>query len=182
MIQALVNKISHTNWSYAMGGRINLIDKMVETPTTTSIESLGTVYYAMTYPYLLFKLESQFTKKTKVFTRTSFNPACGINVNSIDRWVYASWYYQTNPDAVEDLSAGKILVGNNDFPLGFYNLTIYETDTNGELDPDNAKSTLYNGIVNMHPVTSDSASNFEEVQYNEYTTNDSDTENVYLTN
>ena len=182
MIQAPINKISHTNWSYVMGGRINLRDKMVETPIVASAEVLGTLYYSLTYPYLLFKLESQFTKKTKIFTRTSFSPIVGINVNSFDRWVYTTWYYQTNPDAVEDLSAGKILVGTNDFPLGFYNLTIYETDTNGELDPDNAKSTLYNGIVNMHPVTNDSASNFEEVQYNEYTTNDSDTENVYLTN
>tara|TARA_R100000781_G_scaffold24135_3_gene17881 strand:+ start:2312 stop:2860 length:549 start_codon:yes stop_codon:yes gene_type:complete len=182
MIQALVNKMAATSWSYTMGGRINLRDKMVETPTTTSTESLGTVYYAMTYPYLLFKLESQFTKKTKIFTRTSFNPACGINVNSIDRWVYASWYYQTNPDAVEDLSAGKIKVGDKDFPLGFYNVTIYETDTNGELNPDNAKSVLYNGVVNMHPVTAIGASNFEESQYSEYTNNDSDTEAVYLTN
>ena len=80
------------------------------------------------------------------------------------------------------MSAGEILVGNDQFPLGFYDITIYETETDGELNPDNAKATLYNGILNMTASTIDAAKNFEEVQYTEYTTNDSENESVYLTN
>ena len=83
--------------------------------------------------------------------------------------------------SVTNLSTGDILVGNTDFPLGFYKLTVYEMETNDDLNPDNAKAVLYNGIVNMYGQTA-TTNNFEEVQYNEYTTNDSENESVYLTN
>ena len=106
----------------------------------------------------------------------------GVNLNKYKRQVTFAFKYNTNPAATEDLSAGEVIVGTDEFPLGFYNITIYETETDGELNPDNAKSVVYNGLLNMRPVDTDTSSNFEEVQYKEYTTNDSENESVYLTN
>ena len=173
-----------TNWNFRMGGRINISDKILLTSVINAVTIGETTYYFMAFPYLLFKLESQLTKKTKIFTRGSgLQFPCGVNINSFERWVELSWYYNT-PDAnvVEDLTTGKIIVGNDNYPLGFYNLTIYEMATSDDLNPNNAISTVYNGLVNMNPNTIPGVdSNFQEVQYNDYTNNDADTESVYIT-
>jgi len=94
-----------------------------------------------------------------------------------------AYSYSVNPDSTEDLSRAEILVGTDEFPLGFYNMTIYQIDTQGELDPANATATLYSGLLNM--TASDATTgtgNFESVQYTQYTNNDSENESVYLTN
>ena len=185
MINNVVNKTyaSPPAWNLSQGGRFNISDKITQTPVITPVVALGVTYYFMTFPYLLYKLESQFTKKTKIFSRGSSAPACGININCFDRWVVASWLVNTPGEAVEDLTIGRVIVGSEEFPLGFYNLTIYEMETSDDLNPDNAKATLYTDILNMYPNSIPSISaNFEEVQYNEYTTNDSENESVYLTN
>jgi len=182
MIQALINKVSHTSFSLTIGWYIDVADKLVGTPTFTTSTLGDDTYYAMTFPYFLYKLESHQTGKTKLFTRTGVSNAVGVNLNKYKRQVTFAFKYNTNPAATEDLSAGEVIVGTDEFPLGFYNITIYETETDGELNPDNAKSVVYNGLLNMRPVDTDTSSNFEEVQYKEYTTNDSENESVYLTN
>ena len=184
MFNSVVNKTynSPPQWNKSMGGRIDISDKITQTPVITSLEIAGTTYFFMTFPYLLYKLESQYTKKTKIFSRKLAAPSCGINVNSFDRWVQTTWLYETPGEAVEDLTIGKVIVGSEEFPLGFYNLTIYEMETSDDLDPDNSKATLYNGLLHMRPSTSTGSANFQEVQYKEYTTNDTENEVSYLTN
>ena len=185
MFNNVVNKETTNEWIYSMGGRVNVSDKIVQTPTFSEVVIEGTTYYFLSFPYFLFKLESQLTKKTKIFSRGSTIPSIGTNVNTFNRYVTLTWKYNTPSDAVEDLSVGKVIVGSDDFPLGFYNLTIYEMETNDDVDPSNAKSTVYNGLLNMYPNnlnygTNDS--NFQEVNYKEYTTNDTDNVSTYLTN
>ena len=185
MINSVVNKtyLSPPTWNMSQGGRFNISDKIIQTPVISSVEVSGNTYFYMAFPYLLYKLESQFTKKTKIISRKLSLPLCGVNINSFERWVLGSWFYNTPGEAVEDLTIGRVIVGDEDFPLGLYNLTVYEMETYDDLDPDNAKATLYTDILNMYPNSIPSiSSNFEEVQYNEYTTNDSENESVYLTN
>lgn len=181
MVQVVVNNQNFTAFAFAADFRINISDKIVSTPTFLSATFLGDIYYSLSFPYILYKLESQQTGKVKIFTRTSSFPAVGINVNTFERYITLSFFYSANPNSTENLSNAEVLVGTKEFPLGLYNITIYETDTLGELNPDNAKATLYNGLLNMTGSQS-VANNFEEVQYKEYTSNDTDNENVYLTN
>ena len=183
MIQAPINNQTSTAFAYSTSFQINISDKIVQTPVFYVVTIGETTYYSLQFPFILYKLESQQTGKTKIFTRgASFYPVISTGINKFDRQITLSWKYSTNPSSTESLSTGDILVGNAEYPLGFYDLTVYETDSGLELNPDNAKSVLYNGIVNMYGQTATGVSNFEEVKYTEYTTNDSDNENVYLTN
>tara|TARA_R100000655_G_scaffold486_1_gene2000 strand:- start:780 stop:1340 length:561 start_codon:yes stop_codon:yes gene_type:complete len=185
MFSGFINRspLGSTNWNLSMGGRINISDKIKLSPVINSTSFGSNTYYSMGFPYILFKLESQLTKKVKIFNREGFAPACGVNTNDFERYVVLTWNYNTpEADVVEDLTQGKVIVGNDEFPLGFYNLTIYEMVTNDDLNPDNAISTLYNGLVNMYPNSNPGiSSNFQEVQYKDYTNNDADTESVYIT-
>ena len=149
MIQVTVNNQSFTGFSYGGYIRINLGDAMTVTPTFTNILLDGNIYYALTYPYLLYKLKSQQTGKIKVFTKTGLSPAVGVNINTFKRWVVSSFRYSVNPLSTEDLSANELKVGNSDFPLGFYDLTIYQSEIDGDLNPDNATATLYTGLLNF---------------------------------
>ena len=183
MIQAQINNQSYTSFAYGEIFQINISDKIVQTPVFLVTSFGGSTYYALQFPFILYKLESQQTGKTKIFSRgDNFFPLISENINKFDRQITLSWKYSANTSSTENLSTGDILVGNAEFPLGFYNLTVYEVDSGSELNPDNAKAVLYNGIVNMYGQTSSGATNFEEVKYTEYATNDSDNENVYLTN
>ena len=181
MIQALINNQTFTTFTYSVAWRINVADKLVGTPTFTTSTVGDDTYYAMSFPYFLIKLESQQTGKIKLFTRTTL-PSVGINVNKYKRQITLGFSYSANPSSTEDLTEGKLLVGNDDFPLGFYDITIYETETSGELNPDNAKAVLYNGILNMKGRVAPGTNNdFQSVVYTEYTTNDADTDSVYIT-
>jgi len=183
MIQAPISDQTFTSFSYSTTFNVNISDKIVQTPVFYVVTIGDTTYYSLQFPFILFKLESHQTGKTKVFTRGgSFFPLISTGINKFDRTVQLSWLYSANPSSTESLTTGNILLGNAEFPLGFYNLTLYEVDSGSELNPDNAKAVLYNGLVNMYGQTASGTSNFEEVQYTEYTTNDSDNENVYLTN
>ena len=53
-------------------------------------------------------------------------------------------------------------------------MIIYENNNNGNLDPANVIKTLYTGLLNLTSATA-------PTDYSEYTTNDSDTESVYIT-
>ena len=161
---------------------VNVAPYFSVTPTIGSADIGGTIYYFITYPYFLFKLESQETGKTKFFCREGVSIATGVGSDKHERYINFQYFYSVSSTMVEDLSAAKLRVGTTDFPLGFYNYTIYETLTDGELNPDNATATLYSGTLNMKGSDSDNANlNFESVKYDKYTNNDADTESVYIT-
>ena len=117
---------------------------------------------------LLISFQSQFTGKIKT-TKTVANWGADFyNERMVSLFVYVSSTYDT-------LTSGIIKMGTRDFPLGFYDVTIYQNDDSANLDP-TGLSVLYNGLANL---TADNAA--ASPVYSEYTTNDSDTESVYIT-
>jgi hypothetical protein len=70
---------------------------------------------------------------------------------------------------------GVIFLGSTDYPLGFYDVVIYQNSSNSNLDP-SGLTTIWNGLMNLT-----NNANASPVDYTEYTTNDSDTESVYIT-
>jgi len=57
-----------------------------------------------------------------------------------------------------------------------YNVTAYQNNSSSNLDPDNAIKTIWNGLMNLRPETTN-----EAVNYTEYTNNDSENDSVYIT-
>ena len=115
----------------------------------------------------LITFTSQLTGKSKTFVST-----LNATTNK-DRYVELGCMV-TYQDS-ETLTAGIIYLGNTDFPLGFYDVTIYQNSSNTNLDP-SGLTTIYTGLMNLTSTTGT-----EAVKYSEYTTNDSDTESVYIT-
>lgn len=128
--------------------RINLYDKM--TPDATN---------------LLITFTSQLTGKSKTFIPIT------VLLSNKDRYVEFTYFIMTT----DNLAGGIIALGTTDYPLGFYDVTIYEQSTGGNLDP-TGLTVLYTGLMNLS-----STSSTRSVTYTEYTTNDSDTESVYIT-
>ena len=118
----------------------------------------------------LIKLTSQQTGYTKYVIAST---VWGSNK---ERWTSLG-LYTTRSSGTEDLGTGIIYVGNTNFPQGFYDVIIYENSSNENLDP-TGLNIVYRGLLNLYPATG----NTEPVEYTEYTTNDSDTESVYITN
>ena len=146
MIQLSRSNATTTNHVY-----LNLYDEM------TSID------YAV-----LVSVTSQLTGKTKTFRVTT-------NYTNKDRYTQMT-IFVLNSAVGENLTGGVVFLGSTDFPLGFYDVTIYQNNNNTNLDPDNAIKTIYTGLANLSPTEA-----VEPVDYTEYTTNDSDTESVYIT-
>ena len=113
---------------------------------------------------------SQFTGKSKT---VSLNTTYG-DFNS--RYV-AYGVFTTRDEGQEDLLTAKILLGTTDFPLGFYDVTIYNNTDNLNLDT-TGLPVIWNGVMNLAGYSNTT----ESVTYTEYTTNDADTESIYLTN
>jgi len=78
-------------------------------------------------------------------------------------------------------ASGTVDLGNTDFPFGFYNVIIRENTTNNLPGTIDTRPIVYTGIMNLSSSTSGGYEN-PAVEYKEYTTNDSDTESVYITN
>jgi len=111
----------------------------------------------------LISIKSQQTQKV-----LNFMPS-GVTISTADR--YNKLTYKIGADAPV---GGLIILGNTDYPLGFYDVTIYQNNNNANLDPANAVKVLYVGLLNL-------ISSIATTDYSEYTTNDSDTESVYIT-
>jgi hypothetical protein len=138
----------------------------------------GTLYFHKVYLNLydefdsttLFKplitITSQLTGKSKTFVVFSL-----FSTNK-ERWLEC--LFATTTTLSENLVAGVVILGTTDFPLGFYDVTIYENSSSTNLDP-SGLNVVYTGLMNLYSTTSPS------VTYSEYTTNDSDTESVYIT-
>ena len=121
---------------------------------------------ATTYAPLI-AITSQSTNKTKYFLS-------GVtNYDKKDR--YVSMLINVRNNGTEGLTAGVISIGDQEYPYGFYDVTIYQNTSSSNLDP-TGLTQVYSGLMNLSP-TSDA----EPVTYSEYTTNDSDTESVYIT-
>ena len=111
----------------------------------------------------LISIKSQQSQKV-----LNFMPS-GVTISTADR--YNKLTYKIGAHAP---TGGLIILGNTDYPLGFYDVTIYQNNNNANLDPANAVKVLYVGLMNLISSTA-------TTDYSEYTTNDSDTESVYIT-
>ena len=112
----------------------------------------------------LVEFKSQQTGKSKYFIPTIFTTTFS------DRYCIIYWFDSTS----EDLDSGIIDVGNTDFPLGFYDVTIYKNISDTNLDS-TITTPVYYTILNMFDSTKSSST------FTQYTTNDTDTNSVYIT-
>ncbi len=120
MIQALINNQTTTAFAFGTSFQINISDKIVQTPVFYVITIGDTTYYSLQFPFILYKLESEQTGKTKVFSRGgSFYPVISENINKFDRQITLGWKYSANTSSTENLSTGDILVGNAEFSFRF---------------------------------------------------------------
>jgi len=112
----------------------------------------------------LVQFKSQLTGKSKYFIPTIFQ------ITKKDRYCVLYWFN----NATEDLDSGIIYVGNTDFPFGFYDVTIYKNISDTNLDP-TITTPVYHTILNLFNSTKSSST------FTQYTTNDTDTNSVYIT-
>jgi hypothetical protein len=85
--------------------------------------------------------------------------------------------FSGNPE-VGYLAFGNISYPTFDinYPIGFWDVIIYENSSSSNLSP-TGLTRIWTGLVNVAPADADGWS----PTYTEYTTNDSDTDSVYLT-
>tara|TARA_R100001230_G_C5649423_1_gene154736 strand:- start:674 stop:1111 length:438 start_codon:yes stop_codon:yes gene_type:complete len=115
---------------------------------------------------LLATLTSQLTGKSKTFIcNTNYS---STRIASILLFVLAS-------SSGENLTSGVIFLGSTDYPLGFYDITFYQNTSASNLDPTGLT------VVSTQLANLSATSDVQPVTYSEYTTNDSDTESVYIT-
>lgn len=114
----------------------------------------------------LFGFKSLLSKKELYFL-----PTLGVYYN--DR--YGLMFFYTTKSSPNPL-IGYLQMGTTDYPYGMYELTIYQNNISGNLEPANAIKTVYNGLMNLSPLTTNPA-----VEYTDYDTNDTETESVYIT-
>tara|TARA_Y100000593_G_scaffold59169_1_gene109676 strand:- start:413 stop:862 length:450 start_codon:yes stop_codon:yes gene_type:complete len=118
---------------------------------------------------VLMSVTSQQTGKTKTFIAITTYGTTKERYISMLVFILAS-------AAGENLTSGVIFLGSTDYPLGFYDVKIYQNTSNTNLDP-TGLTQIYSGLMNLQPTDSDT----EPVIYSEYATNDSDTDSVYIT-
>ena len=102
--------------------------------------------------------------------------ASGLDITNKERYVKIEYNIRSEIPAP---SAGTIILGDTDFPYGFYDITIRENVNNALPSDENVPSfnLVFTGLYNLT-----AKSGNEATTYTEYTTNDSDTESVYITN
>ena len=93
---------------------------------------------------------------------------------------YVKMYISASISGLNTPLSGIINLGSTDFPFGFYDYRIYDNTSSSNLDPTGLK-VIYNGLANVISVNEDKDPS-PSPKYTEYTTNDADTDNVYLTN
>tara|TARA_R110002020_G_scaffold92899_2_gene224481 strand:- start:24928 stop:25497 length:570 start_codon:yes stop_codon:yes gene_type:complete len=181
-----IRGVENSIYAFSDISNIPAVQNMVSDPVYSDIEYLGITYYFLTYPHFLMELESQQTGKIKRFNNYDATGSsginCGVNLNHAERYIYLRYYY--NQTGVEDLTSSTkaiVNIGVADFPLGYYNLKIYEMEERGDFDPDNALSTLLTTQVVMYPNSVVGTDYFLQVDYKEYTNNNTDNNSVYVT-
>ena len=114
----------------------------------------------------LVSIKSQQTEKILNFM------ASVVTTTNENRYTQMS--YTINNAGLDLPLLGLIVLGNTNYPLGFYDITIYQNSSNSNLDPSGLNTTLYTGLLNL-------TSSTDTTQYKQYTTNDTDTDSVYIT-
>jgi len=114
----------------------------------------------------LISIKSQQTEKILNFM------ASVVTTTNENRYTQMS--YTINNAGLDLPLLGLIVLGNTNYPLGFYDVTIYQNSSNSNLDPSGLTTTLYTGLLNL-------TSSTDTTQYKQYTTNDTDTDSVYIT-
>ena len=112
----------------------------------------------------LISIKSQQTEKILNFM------ASLVTITNENRYTEMKYTIGTNDVPL----LGLIKLGNTDYPFGFYDVTIYQNSSNSNLDPSSLTTTLYTGLLNL-------TSSTDTTQYKQYTTNDTDTDSVYIT-
>ena len=115
----------------------------------------------------LFGFTSQQTGKTQYVIAST------ADYSPIDRYIRLSLIISHDIDLP---TFGFFIAGTTDYPLGFYDVTIYNNSSADNLDPAGLP-ILYYGLMNIYPANNDSSSSY----YTKYTTNDTDTDSIYVT-
>tara|TARA_R100001460_G_scaffold39304_4_gene74091 strand:- start:1011 stop:1460 length:450 start_codon:yes stop_codon:yes gene_type:complete len=147
---------------------IEIIQTTSDTPVGAGYSYWETVQNDITNtaikPLICFK--SQATKKELCWL-TTFGPFY------TERYMLLFFYtIASNPNPL----IGYLQMGTTEYPYGFYDVTIYDNNISGNLDPANAIKPVWFGVMNLIPETTNPA-----VKYTDYSVNDSDTESVYIT-
>ena len=144
----------------------------VKDKLTTAITQSGVG--AVTNPYFLIEYKSQLTGTIKRFNPfIVYASTSGTDVQN--RYLY--FLSKVSLTLADDVANGIIKVGTTDMPYGFYDFKIYQMSSAADYSPDNAVATLFTGLMNL----SQRGDYKKSVDYTEYTTNDADTESVYIT-
>lgn len=114
-------------------------------------------------------IKSQLTGKSKITL-----PSTVITTDKFHRYFYMNIVTTRSLD--DTPISGILNIGNTDFPLGFYDVSIYKNTSNDNLDP-TGLTLVYTGLA----IAKAQTDNQEPTKYSEYTTNDSDTDSVYIT-
>jgi hypothetical protein len=120
----------------------------------------------------IFAITSQQTGKQKLFYPYS------MDTTKYNRYYkFLVKYIKTEAAPVFYPGTGFIALNDKDYPFGFYDMQIWQNEPGyNNLNLDNTLKLLYSGLLNVN-----GTGNSTEVDYSEYTTNDSETDNVYLT-
>ena len=149
----MIQYIQYSAIDYYPAFRVNLYDEM------TSVDYKPLVVY-----------KSQFTGKELIALPYS------IYLNAKDRYIGITMKI-IRLGYASDPSAGTIQFSTTDYPLGFYDVTIYQNNNDTNMVVANTIKKLYTGLMNIKLQTLVGST----VDYTEYTTNDTDTESVYIT-
>ena len=121
----------------------------------------------------LITFTSQFTGNSKTVLANL------TDVDDSDKKRYVGMGVITS-QTIDNLSEAVIKLGTTDFPLGFYDVIIYENTSSTNMDITGLKIVYY-GVMNLEITEGASEPSIPPVVYTEYTTNDTDTEAVYVT-
>ena len=121
----------------------------------------------------LFAFTSQLSKKTLYCN--------SLTTNYDNKERHVKLYIYTIGVGAPSPVIGVIKMGTTDYPYGFYDTTVYQNTSDTNLDPDGL-TVLWTGLMNLrtaHDYTGSTPN--PAVEYTEYSANDTDIENVYIT-
>ena len=121
----------------------------------------------------LIPFTSQFTGNSKTVKANL------TDVDDIDKKRYIGMGVVTT-QTLDNLSEAVIKLGTTDFPLGFYDAIIYENTSTENMDT-TGLNIVYYGVMNLEITEGAVEASVPPVVYTEYTDNDSDINNIFLT-
>tara|TARA_R100000700_G_C3126697_1_gene113523 strand:+ start:174 stop:602 length:429 start_codon:yes stop_codon:yes gene_type:complete len=132
---------------------------------TTAFLDLKDAINGTVRPLIQFK--SQQTNKSLFFMPTIFV--------TTDKDRFCTIFF-TSISAFNIPSAGLLQMGTKDYPYGLYDTTIYKNSGNSNLNPNTeGVEPVYYTLMNLYDSTKTATT------FTPYTTNDTDTNSVYIT-